>query len=392
MPQINLSETNGPELRRLFYASRKRGDTALQEAVLHELNSRGARSQDPRTSADPVFDSGRFEARSPGAAAAVDGADDLEPSMRVASGPEGRGPLHDRPLPFGHYRAEPRVSGAPAPYEGEFKTTWSGPAAAPRALPRRSPSRAKPALAGGLALAIVCIGAWMAREGGARHEATTYVTRTAVVVPTLGTPRAPSTKRTDGVGTELAVAEKARVGQASASALRGQPPAAALPAPARPGQVVIQFPQAESSAVPVRSDPSELPPLPLALPAVRAFAAARVETPVRVFVHIAAEAQFAAVDRVRANLSGVRFGGQPIAMPPVRFVQSSPGRTEVRCLKHADCPAAAQIARHLAQGLQTPVAVVDMSRTYEADRNVRAGSLELWLRPEIGQSRQSTSG
>ncbi len=52
---------------------------------------------------------------------------------------------------------------------------------------------------------------------------------------------------------------------------------------------------------------------------------------------------------------------------------------EVRCLKQGDCAAAGRIAHELSQDLRTPVAVVDLSRTYEHDGAVRPGSLELWV-------------
>ena len=103
--------------------------------------------------------------------------------------------------------------------------------------------------------------------------------------------------------------------------------------------------------------------------------------PVRVFVHIGDPGQGPAADQVRAELSTLSIAGQPIATPPFRLVQSLPRGNEVRCLKHADCPAASGVARHLARTLGVPVAVVDMSGTYEQDRAVRPGSLELWLRP-----------
>ena len=101
--------------------------------------------------------------------------------------------------------------------------------------------------------------------------------------------------------------------------------------------------------------------------------------PVRVFVHIASPAQIGTADRVRAQLSAISVAGQPVVTPPVRYVAKLPSRTEVRCLKRADCPAARQVARYLAQDLGAAVAVVDMSDTYENDPGVRPGSLELWL-------------
>jgi hypothetical protein len=101
---------------------------------------------------------------------------------------------------------------------------------------------------------------------------------------------------------------------------------------------------------------------------------------VRVFVHVTDPAQRAEADRIRLELSRMRFANLPVGTPPVRFVRAAPRHTEVRCLKHADCPAATRVARHLAGTLNAPVSVVDMSSQYERDPRVRPGSLELWLR------------
>jgi hypothetical protein len=109
-------------------------------------------------------------------------------------------------------------------------------------------------------------------------------------------------------------------------------------------------------------------------------APATVGDSVRVFVHIADPAQLPAADRVRAELSRLHIGDGPVGTPPARIVAGLPRRTEVRCLKHADCGAAGRVARYLWQELGSPVAVVDMSSLYERDGRVRPGSLELWLR------------
>jgi hypothetical protein len=110
-------------------------------------------------------------------------------------------------------------------------------------------------------------------------------------------------------------------------------------------------------------------------------AVGEVAGPVRVFVHIADPSQLPTAERIQSRLNRLRIADEPVATPPVRFVRGAPSRTEVRCLKHADCPAAQRVARYLAQTLGAPVAVVDMSATYERDQAVRDGSLELWLQP-----------
>jgi hypothetical protein len=148
------------------------------------------------------------------------------------------------------------------------------------------------------------------------------------------------------------------------------------PAPAPVAAAPTVTPPAPSS--PVRARPASPVP-PVATPTTRASAVA--DGPIRVFVHITDASQRPAADRVRAELRGLRFAQEPVATPPVRIVARAPRRTEVRCLKHADCAAAERVARYLAQTLGTPVPVVDMSQSFGRDPAVRAGSLELWLRP-----------
>lgn len=106
--------------------------------------------------------------------------------------------------------------------------------------------------------------------------------------------------------------------------------------------------------------------------------------PVRVFVHVSDPSHLAEADQVRAQLEALSIAGAKVATPPVRFVADMPRRTEVRCLKHADCQAARVVASYLARRLGAPVTVVDMSATYETDAGVRPGSIELWLRPSEG--------
>lgn len=143
---------------------------------------------------------------------------------------------------------------------------------------------------------------------------------------------------------------------------------------------VVQSDPVSSGAVESERQPGAPEP---ALPTAQRDVGEPVKStnPIRVFVHITDAAQRPAADRVRAEIKELNFANQPAATPPVRLVASSPRRTEVRCLKRADCPAASRVARHLEQTLRLPVSVVDMSPTYEGDRRVRAGSLELWLRP-----------
>lgn len=153
-----------------------------------------------------------------------------------------------------------------------------------------------------------------------------------------------------------------------------------LPAPrppvvpaSRPAPSPAPAPAPAPALPPPASPPPASPP-----PTVALAAGAR---PVRVFVHIADPSQTAAADQVRADLHALDIAGQAVETPPVRFVPRLPRRTEVRCLKQADCPAAREVARSLAHSLGQAVAVVDMSATYETDPGVRPGSLELWLSP-----------
>jgi hypothetical protein len=100
-----------------------------------------------------------------------------------------------------------------------------------------------------------------------------------------------------------------------------------------------------------------------------------------VFLHITDRAQLPTANKLQAELRDLRIHDQSVATPAVRFVAQVPHRTEVRCLKRSDCAAAERVARQVAKSLGNSVPVVDMSATYEGDTGVRAGSLELWLRP-----------
>jgi hypothetical protein len=159
---------------------------------------------------------------------------------------------------------------------------------------------------------------------------------------------------------------------------RSAPLAAPMPSP-MPSPVV---PRAVTSSRATVGRTRPAAPEPALAPVAREPAlAAAGGHPLRVFVHISQSAELPVADQIRSELNGLRFADQPVATPPVRFVASSPRRTELRCLKHTDCPAARRLAPYLERSLRTPVEVVDMSRTYEQDPEVRPGSLELWLRP-----------
>jgi hypothetical protein len=347
MPQIELSEANGQELRRLLFSSRSGGDTALHEAVLRELQARGAHPPELRNFRAPSESPGAFEEQS--------------------------GSAGTRPPPHG-------ARAAPGSYEDEFTVESLG-----RTMEKPPASRslqpAKLALFGALALAGIGAGGWLAREGLANHIAITSTPSPLAVAPTFDVPAKSSTDPADRAGTEILGAQPAPGSQIAAST--GKVEASAAPAAVRAGGgLVIQIqpaPKASTSLAPVRSGASEIPLPAPPPPAERKLVAGQNGGSLRVFVHITDEAQIPTVDRVRSELSGLRFGGQPITMPPLRIVQSSPRRTEVRCLKHADCPAAHRIGRYLAQSLRRPVAVVDMSGRYEQDLGVRPGTLEVWL-------------
>ena len=186
-------------------------------------------------------------------------------------------------------------------------------------------------------------------------------------------------------------AEATRLAQASPPP---EPAPAPLPSPVvKPSVVATAAPAPPTRSAPTRSAPTPAPP---GLPPPRApapvetpsFAQAApppaADAPVRVFVHVSDPSRLAAADQVRAQLADLTIAGAPVVTPPVRFVAEMPRRTEVRCLKHADCPAARRVAAYLAQQLGVSVAVIDMSSTYEGDAGVRPGSLELWLRrPDV---------
>ena len=354
------------------------------------LNPPAARPAEPQGFAAPSDNASGFEPRSPfaPAAAAAPGFEAHGPAPGGATPePDVASRPHDPPLPFGRFRPEPAAQPAPAPYEGELRVAPVRPA--PAAAQTRTQAQAPPpparrsgklALFGVLALTAAGAGVWLAQDGPGRRAPPAAATPPAPVVE----PRADAALRPSSAQAALPLAP------AEPPASRGLVVTRAAPAPAP-----------VTSAAAARSVASDLPPpppLPPLPPRQAVQATARPVQPpplaaspqggaVRVFVHVADDAQSPVVEQIRAQLGGLRFGGQPVAMPPVRFVPSTPRRAEVRCLQHADCAAAGQIAGQLSRSLGTQVAVVDMSRTYEQDRNVRPGSLELWLPTQAGRFR-----
>ncbi len=167
---------------------------------------------------------------------------------------------------------------------------------------------------------------------------------------------------------------------------QGIAPLAEAPSPPQSAELPVSRPalavnssvtvSASSTAPRVQPSSTSMPGAPRPL----ARNAPAPDGPVRVFVHVSDLSGLADADHVRAQLAALTIAGAPVATPPVRFVADTPRRTEVRCLKHADCPAARRVAAYLAQQLGVSVAVRDMSSTYEDDAGVRPGSLELWLR------------
>jgi hypothetical protein len=141
--------------------------------------------------------------------------------------------------------------------------------------------------------------------------------------------------------------------------------------------------------------PAAPAPIPVApAPPRRDHVAARPETEadaegaVRVFVHVAGPDQLGFADQARAELARLQVNGAPVGAPPIRFVAATPRRTEVRCLKRADCRAARDIAADLSARFGRPISVVDLSSTYGDDPGVRPGSLELWLPGSGGRNPQ----
>ena len=256
-----------------------------------------------------------------------------------------------RPEPAGPAQAPDEPRDVNDPWRQPPRVRQHGAREAPPVLPARTPSRLSLPIAGAMICVAAVVGFLLAR-------------------PPL---RAPAPQLT-AAATSAAPSLQIQVAPTPS-------PNAVGPAPAGPAAVVASPGQGAEVLPP----PPPLPPL-----APRAAAGTARRDPVqpalpgesvRVFVHIADAGQRPAADRLRAELNGLRFGDHPVETPPVRLVAGSPRRNEVRCLKHADCAAAGRVARYLAQSLGGPVSVVDMSPQYEGDPRVRAGSLELWLRP-----------
>jgi len=250
-----------------------------------------------------------------------------------------------------HLRRDAPARNVNNPWAGELRVTYPK-APAPRETPRSPPTAEPPpprprrlasvAAIGAMVCAALIVGLLLPHPGGRR-------------------PAAPPAARPQ-VG---AAAPSLEIERPSSARVQPEPKELTIdPAPSDAARADARAPvRVHGAAWPQRIHPSAQ------------------DTPVRVFVHIRSGAQLPAANRIRAQLGALRIAGQPVGAPPVRIVARSPRRTELRCLKHADCPAAARLARSLAQSLGTPVAVVDMSPTYEGDPRVRAGSLELWLRP-----------
>jgi hypothetical protein len=245
------------------------------------------------------------------------------------------------------------------PWGGGLQVTYdAAPAAKPISQAPR-PSRLGPAVAVGGLVCAALIGLLLARPddrpaaGRPRAEAAHRVLPAEVLSPDAAGPAVTSSSE---AATEDGAPDK--------------PPLAAVARRPGPAAVTARVEaEAQPDAARRGSGPGE---------GVDPAASAQ---PVRVFVHIADRAQQPTADNIREQLRGLRAADRTVATPAVRFVAHSPRTTQVRCLKKADCPAAAEVARFVARRLGTPVPVVDMSSTYEADAGVRAGSLELWLRP-----------
>ena len=101
----------------------------------------------------------------------------------------------------------------------------------------------------------------------------------------------------------------------------------------------------------------------------------------RVYIQIADPSQRPAAESVKARLGRSTFNGQLLDAPGVQLVDAAPPRTELRCVKVADCRVAGQLAAYISGFLGEPVSVRDLHALYENNPRARPGNFELWFAP-----------
>jgi hypothetical protein len=114
----------------------------------------------------------------------------------------------------------------------------------------------------------------------------------------------------------------------------------------------------------------------------QAQAAAPVAGTLEVYVQIADASQEDPAKALISRLGASTLGPRAIVARGPELVRNvAVARTEVRCAKEADCPAARDLAAYLGGLLGTPVAVRDISPTYQNNPKAKPGVLELWFAP-----------
>ena len=154
------------------------------------------------------------------------------------------------------------------------------------------------------------------------------------------------------------------------------------------GEVIATLDTAANQTAAAPAPAPVTPPPTAAANGPAAPPATAVKNPVRLFIQISDESQRAALHELRRNLAGngadLTLDGRPIIIPGIELVAPQK-ESQLRCLKTVDCAAAPAMAALIARTLGVPVRPLDISRRWNADPTVRAGTYELWLAPgELG--------
>ena len=100
----------------------------------------------------------------------------------------------------------------------------------------------------------------------------------------------------------------------------------------------------------------------------------------RLFIHIRSDSQRADVTRLVAALGNVELNGAKMVVPEVRLVETFPKRSQLRFLKAADGPEAAELLNILKAHIPD-LTIRDMSKDFGDKDFAKPRTYELWLAP-----------
>jgi hypothetical protein len=142
----------------------------------------------------------------------------------------------------------------------------------------------------------------------------------------------------------------------------------------------LTAPSTLSSEGPASSDPLEVPTTAASetKTANHLFDAVGGVLP-RLFIQVPDDQQRAEANVLRCVINHTMLGDQPIVAPVIQKVRVSSANTELRFLKKADAPEAAQMAT-LVQGIiGSPVAIRDLSDRFSSRADIKPRTYELWF-------------